>query len=474
MIDSISCSLINSLVYENLCISGFCPGEPLYIGVSGGADSICLLTSVAEGIDEKLADSTECQEINVITVDHKIRSPGESGGDCKFVMDYCSELNERLLRVKIKCKVEELKKGQVLNVESQRKKGIEEAARFLRYQIFEQNSLDCLSRTGKENIYFALAHNQNDQLETLIMRFLNGSGANSRIGIRDSRIVKCKSGKIIYVRPLLNISRSQIEYYLKERNVKWRTDSTNSDNNYLRNRIRNSIIPVLNKNVPGWQTAVLTGREKAVYENSFIEKSVEQYSWNCSGEDLFISLQVFENLEFVQKQRLLHKAFELLKVSERVPFSFVRQIGEKKYNFSKNGIVAVTDENYLWIKKQKKSVTICGFFDIIESEGLYIFDFGKLKVKNVFDSFCDLEFETNLGQKHFLSKVSLPFVFRSRQSGDTVFTKSKSKKSVSDVLSDFKVSICHKNLVPVIQSLKDENNIVAIWGELFGYSNWIV
>ena len=57
-----------------------------------------------------------------------------------------------------------------------------------------------------------------------------------------------------------------------------------------------------------------------------------------------------------------------------------------------------------------------------------------------------------------------------------MLTKTKGKKSVSDVLSDFKVNVEHKNLIPVIQNLDSDgdNNIVAVWGEIFGYSNWIV
>ena len=74
---------------------------------------------------------------------------------------------------------------------------------------------------------------------------------------------------------------------------------------------------------------------------------------------------------------------------------------------------------------------------------------------------------------YFLNKIKFPFCFRNRQLNDSVLTKDKFLKSVSDVLSDFKVAVQDKNLIPIIYSL-DSKKIVVIWGELFGYQNWIV
>lgn len=475
MNDSICSKTFNSRIVENLLETGFRFADPLCVGVSGGADSICLLTSIAEGIEEKLALTSECQTINVITVDHKIRSEEESGGDCDFVKNCCIKLNERLNKVKVVCTIEELKKGQVMHTAELRKKGIEDAARFLRYQAFEKNAVSILNSLENKNVFFALAHNQNDQLETLIMRFLSGSGASSRGGILQKRLVKASNGTINYVRPLINVSRNEIENYLIKKEIPWRTDSTNADNNYLRNNIRNSIIPVLDQNVPGWKTAVLQGSEKALLENSFIEKSIEGLEWSKAEDGLFIEIKVFESLDFVQREHLLYKAFEQLETGTRIPFSFVKQIALEGISCSKYGIEAVFEDNKLWLKKQKNSVTIYEFFDIIEKEGLVSFEIGKLSVKTTETGFANLEFVTKDGRSHYLNNVPFPFVFRSRQLLDTVLTKSKGKKSVSDVLSDFKVKVEHKNLIPVIQSLADgDNNIIAIWGEVFGYSNWIV
>ena len=89
MIESIGSKTFNSHVIDKLIENGFRIGDCLCLGVSGGADSICLLTSIVKGIENRIEDDSFFQIINVITVDHKIRSEEESFGDCKFVKKYC-------------------------------------------------------------------------------------------------------------------------------------------------------------------------------------------------------------------------------------------------------------------------------------------------------------------------------------------------------------------------------------------------
>ena len=190
------------------------------VGVSGGADSICLLVCLAN-----LFKKCPSVSLKVVTVNHNIRSEEESGGDCDFVVSVCNKLNEVYYQNKnaISCEVVSLEKGKVFDFAKSRGAGIEESARFLRYQIFEdfieKNHLDC----------FCLAHNKNDQLETALMRFLQGSSIEGSCGIWENR------GK--FVRPLINCDRKEIEKYLTEQGFEWRTDCTNLDNSYFRNRV---------------------------------------------------------------------------------------------------------------------------------------------------------------------------------------------------------------------------------------------
>lgn len=537
MKENIFSDSVVSRVYESLVSSGF-SGGILCVGVSGGADSICLLTALVEMFktiadnlnttdisgNENVSDNSNISDsarafhkqiINVITVNHRIRSEKESSGDCEFVKKYCDKISGD--RVQINCEVVNLEEGQVFAEAEKRGRGIEEAARYLRYKAFEECAIKVLNERkpddydlnkGFDNsfnndsqtkIYFATAHNQNDQIETLMMRFLQGASGFSRCGILEKREVVLSNGnfesadnsktdinssprKLVYIRPLLNVTRSEIEKYLSERKISYKTDCTNSDNNYLRNRIRNVILPVMRENCPGFESSLLAGREKAVFESEFIEKSAGLFEWkveNSSGsgeiEEVSFDAEKFYGLDMVLRQNLLYKAFEMLDVKTRIPYGFVKEVtaGLLNSTLNKDGIEAAVLNGKLVVKKQKKNQTNCGFFDIIESECFREYDFGALFSEHVKDGFCDLKFVTNDGQIFFLNRVKLPFCFRSRNLSDEVLTKDKGTKSVSDVLSDFKVKSEHKNLVPVVEEL-EEKKIKAVWGEIFGYKNWIV
>ncbi len=490
---------------------GYKEGDLLCAGVSGGADSICLLTSVVQAQTQdlqsaRLQDSSStperCQLVNVITINHRIRSESESMGDALYVKEYSQSLN-------CPCTIISLEPGEVEQCAKFRGRGTEDAARFLRYKAFNDFCLDLMKKNKTRKIFFALAHNQNDQLETLVMRFLQGAGLSSREGIasRRDQILKSEDDDeyiVHYVRPLLDISREDIERYLKIQGIKWRTDSTNSETEYLRNKIRSFVIPALDKTMAGWKNAVLAGREKALIENNFLEKTCAPYQWkNCGGKDcgaraedagqesggendgacgiendgVYIEAETFLKLEDAQKIRLLYRAFEKLSLEERVPFLFVKQVLCKiQHEKIINGqIEAYIKDGFLFVKKCKNSRTVCGFFAIINKECSIDFDFGVLKAtKPDKAGFTDLEFVTKAGKCFYLNKIHTPFCFRSRQIGDNVLTKQRDYKTVADVLSDFKVDSEHKDLIPVIQSLEDDKKILAVWGSIFGFKDWIV
>lgn len=548
MRENIFSDSVVSRVYENLVSSGF-SGGILCVGVSGGADSICLLTALVEMFkaiadnlnttdisgNENVSDNSNISDsarafhkqiINVITVNHRIRSEKESGGDCEFVKKYCEKISGD--RVEVNCEIVNLGEGQVFAEAEKRGRGIEEAARYLRYKAFEECAIKVLNERKSDDydlnkgfdnlfnndsqtkIYFATAHNQNDQIETLVMRFLQGASGFSRCGILEKREVILNNDiiesadspksdinsslrKLIYVRPLLNVSRYEIEKFLYERKISYKTDCTNSDNNYLRNRIRNVILPVLRENCPGFESSLLAGREKAVFESEFIEKSAGLFEWKVERgndsksvkvennfgsdeiEEVSFDAEKFYALDMVLRQNLLYKAFEMLDVKTRIPYGFVKEVTRGLLNstLNKDGIEAAVLNGKLVVKKQKKNQTNCGFFDIIEDECFREYDFGTLSAEHESEGFCDLKFVTNDGQIFFLNRVKLPFCFRSRCLSDVVLTKEKGTKSVSDVLSDFKVKSEYKNLVPVVEEL-EEKRIKAVWGEIFGYKNWIV
>ncbi|MBR5096897.1 MAG: tRNA lysidine(34) synthetase TilS [Treponema sp.] len=332
--------------------------KSLGLAVSGGADSVSLLCALARARDAWKSDGKGFPEILCVTVDHSIRPEEESSGDAAFVQDLCKKLD-------VPCYVKKIERGLVESLASERGKGLEEAARLLRYRQFEAFAKE----SGAE--YICLAHNQNDALETLLMRFLQGSSVSYGIC--------AKRG--IYLRPLLDFSRTQIEEYLREIEVDWRTDSTNSDNNYFRNKVRNLLAPFLDQNFDGWKKALLSGGEKAMLENealdAFLDQAVSQAGdlsqGQCSqaqeGAVLEIPRAFFEGLPIALRQRFLYRSFDKMGLEERAPYSFVRALSfwpEKDFKkAAAAGLEALSKKDKVFLKKSKKEATESGFFDII-------------------------------------------------------------------------------------------------------------
>lgn len=194
------------------------PGERVIAGVSGGADSVCLLAALREY-------GRQCPfTLYAVHVEHGIRGE-ESLADARFVEELCQEWE-------IPCFVE---RADVPALAVATGRTLEEAGRTARYEIFRQYA----GRLGAERI--AVAHNQNDQAETVLWNLSRGSGVRGLGGIRPVR------GRII--RPLLFTERKEIEAWLKARGISWRTDATNLEPDYTRNRLRLDILPRLERDV---------------------------------------------------------------------------------------------------------------------------------------------------------------------------------------------------------------------------------
>lgn len=192
------------------------PRERVLAGVSGGADSVCLLMVLLE-----LQKEMEFA-IKVVHVEHGIRGE-ESLRDAAYVKKLCEEHGVEYECVS--CDIPAMAKREKLSTE--------EAGRIARYEAFEQ--------IGREwnATKIAVAHNQNDQAETILWNLARGSGLDGAAGIRPVR------GKII--RPLLECSRSEIEEFLRKKGVTWCEDCTNRELDYTRNIIRNQLLPDMEK-----------------------------------------------------------------------------------------------------------------------------------------------------------------------------------------------------------------------------------
>jgi tRNA(Ile)-lysidine synthase len=251
--------------------------DHVIVGCSGGADSVCLLR-VLHACREELGFS-----LSAVHVEHGIRGD-ESRRDVAFTEELC-----RLLEIPLAvCPVDAPSYAAAHNM------GLEEAARVLRYEAFRQQAKE-LRGAG---VKIALAHHMEDNAETMLFQLARGSGLAGLCGIPRVR----READICYIRPLLCVTREEIEAYLDELGQPYCTDRTNLDETYARNRIRRSILPQL--------TAV--NAQAVLHMNQNAEKISEAYEFICEyAEKIYREQAVKEQGHVVlpvPKLRSLHPA----------------------------------------------------------------------------------------------------------------------------------------------------------------------
>lgn len=215
-------------------------GQKVVVAVSGGADSIALL-DILLTLRQKLKI-----DILVCHFNHRLRG-AESDGDEKFVQKFCADRD-------IECIVD--------RSENKNQYKSEEEARVARYGFFEK-----ILKEGRGELV-ATAHNQNDQVETFLLRLARGSGISGLKSIPSQR------EKII--RPLLPINRAEIEQYLKDRGLKHRTDSTNKNLDFDRNYVRHKILPLFEKLNPSFTNSLSSTIGLIEDDANFLEKVADE------------------------------------------------------------------------------------------------------------------------------------------------------------------------------------------------------
>lgn len=264
-------------------------GDSIVIGVSGGPDSICLL-HVLNDLKNELNF-----KIYVAHINHMIRK--EADEETEYVKSFCKNIG-------VECFV---KRIDVIKTSKELKIGTEEAGRKIRYDFFEE----VLKNTNSNKI--ATAHNNNDKVETIIMNILRGSGIAGLKGLDPIRENK-------FIKPLIEISREEIEAYCEENKLAPRIDKSNNENIYTRNKVRNSVIPYIKKEFnPNILKTINRLSEVATEENEYLDKitiqafneiNVREISEgniekNKETETVTLDLKKFNNLELVIKRRLI-------------------------------------------------------------------------------------------------------------------------------------------------------------------------
>lgn len=229
-------------------------GDSVLAAVSGGADSVCLLLLLHEMAAELGI------KVFAFHMNHGIRG-AEADRDERFVMELCERLNIPLTVAHEK--VEEYAAERGLSGE--------EAGRILRYHHLGETAekYQCAK--------IAVAHHEDDDAETVLLNLFRGSGLAGLSGIRPVREN--------IIRPLLCVSRKEIEEYLNEQELSWCEDSTNKENDYTRNKIRNELLPWVTENINSrqqnifWRCRSLRRRQTHILrwkQREFWKKAVQK------------------------------------------------------------------------------------------------------------------------------------------------------------------------------------------------------
>jgi tRNA(Ile)-lysidine synthase len=192
----------------------FVPGDTIVVAVSGGADSVALLDILASLRDYRL-------NLVATHLNHLLRG-AESDADEEFVRKLARSYGLSI----------EVRRVNVREIAWREKRSLEDAGRSARYAFFDEVASSHNARA------VALAHHADDQAETVLLRLLRGAGGTGLCAMAPKSVDR-------YVRPLLSVTRVEIVEYLQKRGVPWRTDSSNDDTDFLRNRIRHELIPFL-------------------------------------------------------------------------------------------------------------------------------------------------------------------------------------------------------------------------------------
>jgi tRNA(Ile)-lysidine synthase len=310
------------------------------------------------------------------------------------------------------------------------------AARELRYKWFEE------VRKDQKYNYIAVAHHQNDSIETLLLNLTRGTGIGGMHGILPKRDH--------LIRPLLFLSRHQIDGLIAENNIDFVEDSSNQSDNYARNSIRHHVVPVLKELNPNLEETFVQNIIRFAETETVLQNVVGQTRANiCEtrGSDIYIAI---EKIQLLAPQNLL--LFELLKpyhfsstVIQEILASLTKQSG--KLFYSKSHCLTINREEIiispLPIVPQKE----LNCFIHPEDKGVLFAN------KKVMVSTTNLtQFDSNLN-KAFVDADQLiyPLIMRFKQNGDKFMPLGmKNYKKLSDFFINQKVPLPHKAKVPLL------------------------
>lgn len=400
------------------------PTSKIIVGVSGGADSVALL-SVLNEIRKNLGFNLIAVHIN-----HNLRGD-EAKRDEQFVQGLCKQLNVECIT----------KNVDVIAFTNKHKMTVEQGARELRYLSFKE--------VLKERDFYtiAVAHNANDQAETVLMHLFRGAGVSGIEGMR------FKNGNII--RPLLNITKNEILKYLEDKKLDYVVDSSNLENKYTRNSIRNEIMPKIEELYPIASQNICAFAEKMSGIKEFIESKIDYGMITQKTVGTVLLSSMVATLTMAEIKLLIKECFKRMNGGVDIEEKHILQVVQllnaqtgKRLNMP----------HKISVLKRKEGVE----FSIEDLPVIKPFKFDKTRNMSVETNLGTVTFfkvdEANIGDGNLyldLDKVPSDAVWRCVENGDKFAKFSGGTKLVSDFLTDKKIDSKTRKHMLVLASGKD-------------------
>lgn len=393
--------------------------DRIVVGLSGGADSVCLL-SVLNSLKAEYGFSLVAAHIN-----HGIRG-AEAQRDEESCKKLCESLNVPL----------EILHADIPTLSKQQGIGEEECGRIVRYDFFRSLA----GERGK----IATAHNLNDNAETLLLNLVRGAGSKGACGIppvRDN-----------IIRPLIETDRKSIENYCEENELQYVTDSTNLECEYSRNKIRIKVLPTLceiNQNAVG----ALSGFASRMREQeAFLESVVNEKYAQCVKNSVLYEAE-FSALDIFLKKRIAGRFLSELshgEVESKHIDDFLRFVGSGKALVTASATEIVSRDGKIFKKPEQAEQFSVDFslddkkvnlpFCEISVEEYDIKDLQNLN-KDILDNLIDCD------------KISNTLILRSRKDGDKfTFSKRRVTKTVKKLFNEDKIPPEVRNRMVILDS----------------------
>ncbi len=422
--------VLDTIISNNMLKSG----DRVVVGVSGGADSVALLC-VLKRLQVLNLSISACH------INHNIRG-AEADRDEAFVRDLCKKLDVPLYVLS----------ADVPAIAKEKRISTELAGRNVRYEFFEKIK----SETNFDKI--AVAQNKNDFAETVFLNITRGSSLNGLKGI--------KAVRDSIIRPLISTKRAEIEEYIKEIGMEYVTDSTNLENEYSRNIVRNLVFPALSKINPSIVDTIYKNSKYIEDDNDFIERYAYSVYKGCaevSKDRITIDIDKISNEHISVKRRVILNAIKDLKGDtkniESEHIESILSLDESGTRFTAQDLTVYFNYGILTfeLKKDKSAdfsyEIVYGTFIKIESTGeKYYFELCSpdhmIKDKNI----------------QYLNADVLPenMKIRNRRNGDRFNPYGMTGyKKLKDFFIDIKIPSQERDNIPL---LADENEIITVLG----------